>query len=196
VGIQLTAFSGHRPRYVGRRAMLISLALQQTVATKKATCPSAIDDHPKSEGPIFVSMTASEMFIDGQFPTVRSVEPVKDAVTEQVLGEGPGASRGDIDEAVGASRRALPDWSATPAAVRHLPERFADALAARVEDISQLRSRETGTPMSYGPAPHTAHNLARGWFVGRPTLDYSEGALRTGFQQSVSFLRILSGLRT
>jgi hypothetical protein len=179
-----------------------------------------------------VSMTASELFIDGQFRTVSSVEPVTRAVTEQVLGEGPDASLGDIDEAVGASRRALPDWSATPAAERaHLLERFAGALAARAEDTSQLRSRETGAPMSYGPAPHTAHNLARGRFIGRPyagaeaeirviggvdgirvrlgrnhrcnrsardseTLDYSEGVLRTGFQQSVSFLRILSGLRT
>jgi hypothetical protein len=161
--------------------------LHQTVARKKATCPSAIDDRPKSEGPIFVSMTASEPFIDGQFRTVSSVEPVTDAVTEQVLGEGP--------------------------------------------DASQLCSRETGAPMSYGPAPHTAHNLARGCFIGSPhagaeaeirviggvdgigvrlvrnhrrnrsardteTLDYSEGVLRTGFQQSASFLRILSGLRT
>jgi aldehyde dehydrogenase (NAD+) len=95
-------------------------------------------------------MTASEMFIDGQFRTVSSVEPVTDAVTEQVLGEGPDAGLGDIDEAVGASRGALPDWSATPEAERaHFLERFADALAARVEDISQLRSRETGAPMSF-----------------------------------------------
>jgi acyl-CoA reductase-like NAD-dependent aldehyde dehydrogenase len=44
----------------------------------------------------------------------------------------------------------LPDWSATPEAERaHFLERFADALAARVEDISQLRSRETGAPMSF-----------------------------------------------
>jgi hypothetical protein len=135
MGIQLTAFSGHRPRYVGRPAVLISLALQQTVARKKATCPSAIDDHPKSEGPIFVSMTASELFIDGQFRTVSSVEPVTDAVTEQVLGEGPDASLGDIDEA-------------------------------------NRSARDT------------------------ETLDYSAGVLRTGFQQSASFLRILSGLRT
>ena len=87
------------------------------MANKKATRPSAIDDHLESEGPIFVSMTASELFIDGQFRTVTSVEPVPDAVT----------SLGDIDEA---------------------------------------------------------------------THDYSKGLLRTGFQQSASFLRILSGLRT
>ena len=87
------------------------------MARKKATCPSATADHPESEGPIFVSMTASELVIDEQFRTVSSVEPVTDAVT----------SLGDIDEA---------------------------------------------------------------------THDYSKGVLRTGFQQSASFLRILSGLRT
>jgi hypothetical protein len=87
------------------------------VARNKATCPSATADHPESEGPIFVSMTASELIIDEQFRTVSSVEPITDAVT----------SLGDIDEA---------------------------------------------------------------------TLDYSKGVLRNGFQQSASFLRILSGLRT
>ena len=32
--------------------------------------------------------------------------------------------------------------------------------------------------------------------IDETTLDYSKGVLRTGFQQSASFLRILSGLRT
>ena len=32
--------------------------------------------------------------------------------------------------------------------------------------------------------------------IDEATLDYSKGLLRTGFQQSASFLRILSGLRT
>ena len=32
--------------------------------------------------------------------------------------------------------------------------------------------------------------------IDETTLDYSNGVLRTGFQQSPNFLRILSGLRT
>ena len=32
--------------------------------------------------------------------------------------------------------------------------------------------------------------------IDETTLDYAKGLLRTGFQQSASFLRILSGLRT
>ena len=58
------------------------------MARKKTTCPSANADHPESEGPIFVSMTASELIVDEQFRTVSSVEPITDAVT----------SLGDIDE--------------------------------------------------------------------------------------------------
>jgi hypothetical protein len=117
VGFQLTAFSGHRPRYVGRPAALIPLALQATSGQKEGDLSERPADHPESEGPIFVSMTASELIIDEQFRTVSDVEPIT----------GLDASLGDIDEA---------------------------------------------------------------------TLDYSKGVLRTGFQQSASFLRILSGLRT
>lgn len=97
-----------------------------------------------------MNTTEPELFIDGRFRTANSVEPVTDAATEQLLGEGPSASPGDIDDAVAASRRALPDWSATPAAERaHFLERFADALAARAADTSEVCTRETGAPITF-----------------------------------------------
>jgi hypothetical protein len=41
------------------------------------------------EGPKFVNISEAELFIDGRFRTASGVEPVIDATTEQLLGEGP-----------------------------------------------------------------------------------------------------------
>jgi aldehyde dehydrogenase (NAD+) len=102
------------------------------------------------EGPSFVNISEPELFIDGRFRTASAVEPVIDATMEQVLGEGPSASLGDIDDAVAASRLALHEWSTTPAVDRaHFLERFADALAARAVDVSELCACEIGTPITF-----------------------------------------------
>src|SRR5690242_5458490 len=102
------------------------------------------------EGPNFVNISEPELFIDGRFRTASGVEPVIDATTEQLLGEGPSASIGDIDDAVTTSRRALCEWSATPAVDRaRFLERYADALAARAADTSELCTREMGAPITF-----------------------------------------------
>jgi aldehyde dehydrogenase (NAD+) len=97
-----------------------------------------------------MNISEPELFIDGRFRTASGVEPVTDATTEQLLGQGPSASLADVDDAVAASRRALPEWSTTPAAQRaHLLERFADALTARAVDTSELCTREIGAPITF-----------------------------------------------
>jgi hypothetical protein len=60
-----------------------------------------------------VNISEPKLFIDGRFRTTSGVEPVIDATTEELLGVGPSASIGDIDDAVATSRRALREWSAT-----------------------------------------------------------------------------------
>lgn len=97
-----------------------------------------------------MNISEPELFIDGRFRTASGVEPVIDATTEQLLGEGPSASIGDIDDAVTTSRRALREWSATPAVDRaRFLERYADALAARAADTSELCTREMGAPITF-----------------------------------------------
>ncbi|WP_372458022.1 aldehyde dehydrogenase [Mycobacterium fragae] len=97
-----------------------------------------------------MNISEPELFIDGGFRTASGVEPVIDATTEQLLGEGPSADIGDIDDAVAASRRALREWSTTPAVDRaRLLERFADALTARAVKTSELCTREIGSPITF-----------------------------------------------
>ena len=91
-----------------------------------------------------------QLFIGGEFRVAESTEPVVEAATETVLGNGADATRGDIDDAVAASRRALHAWKNTPVDERaQLLGRFADALEKRAEHTSGLCTRETGTPLAY-----------------------------------------------
>ena len=82
---------------------------------------------------------AAGPFIDGSFRPPDSVQPVIEAATERLLGQGPSATVREIDDAVDASSRALPEWTATSAAGRALfLERFADALEKRAEHTNEL----------------------------------------------------------
>ena len=93
---------------------------------------------------------APELFINGRFRPARSVEPVIEAATEQLLGNGPSAAVGDVDDAVAAAQHALPEWKRTPAVDRAaFLERFADALAKRAEQTQELCTRETGSPAGF-----------------------------------------------
>lgn len=101
-------------------------------------------------GRIRVSEDAAELFIDGEFRPASSAEPVFEAATERLLGQGPSAGEADIDHAVAASGKALHDWRNTPATERaRLLERMADALEARAEHTSELCSREMGAPIAF-----------------------------------------------
>jgi aldehyde dehydrogenase (NAD+) len=101
-------------------------------------------------GGFLVNDIEPELFIDGRFRPAGSVAPVIEAATEELLGNGPNATLGDIDDAVAASKRALHDWKTTPPADRAaVLERLADAMEARSEYTNELCSRETGTPIAY-----------------------------------------------
>lgn len=97
-----------------------------------------------------MDLIEGKLFSDGQFRDAEGVEPVLEAATEAVLGLGASASRGDIDDAVAAARRALPGWRSTPPTDRAKAlYRLADALEARAPHTSELCTRETGAPIAY-----------------------------------------------
>ncbi|ODR01132.1 aldehyde dehydrogenase [Mycobacterium intermedium] len=97
-----------------------------------------------------VDLVEGKLFADGKFRDADNVEPVIEAATEKVLGLGASATRADIDDAVAAARRALPDWRSTPAADRAKALfTLADALEALALHTSELCSRETGAPITY-----------------------------------------------
>ncbi|OBH61530.1 aldehyde dehydrogenase [Mycobacterium sp. E2479] len=94
--------------------------------------------------------TDPELFIGGAFRPAGKAQPVIEAATERVLGRGPDATFGDIDDAVAAARKALPDWATTPTPERaQALQRLAGGLEARAQTTGELCTRETGAPITY-----------------------------------------------
>jgi aldehyde dehydrogenase (NAD+) len=93
-------------------------------------------------------MTA-QMYIDGRFRTAEQVEPVIEAATGELLGNGASASLADIDDAVAAARAALPQWRASSSQDRaEVLMAFAAALKARAQTTYELVTRENGMPIA------------------------------------------------
>ena len=95
------------------------------------------------------STTDARLFIDGQFRTAAECEPVHEAATGELLGDGASATKADIDAAVAAARAALGHWrSASPDHRAHALTAFAAALHRRAASTSELVTRENGMPMA------------------------------------------------
>ena len=93
--------------------------------------------------------TSAKVFIDGEFHLADTCEPVLEAATGEVIGDGASATEADIDAAVAAARTALPQWSsASPDHRAAVLMEFAAALHRRAKTTDQLVTRENGMPMS------------------------------------------------
>ncbi|NDZ95833.1 aldehyde dehydrogenase [Streptomyces sp. SID6673] len=96
------------------------------------------------------TLDRTAFFTDGAWVESRSAPvDVIEAATEKVLGRAASASTADIDDAVGAARRALPQWrSLTPDQRADHLDRFAAELKSRAKATAVLASRENGMPIS------------------------------------------------
>ena len=93
--------------------------------------------------------TRPQLFIDGEFRVADKAEPVLEAATGTLLGDGGSATEADIDAAVAAARAALPGWaSASPDHRAGVLRKFAAALHRRATSTTELVSRENGMPTS------------------------------------------------
>ncbi|MFJ7899145.1 aldehyde dehydrogenase [Streptomyces sp. NPDC096198] len=95
-----------------------------------------------------------QLFIGGELtdPLGKDVIEVVSPHTEELLGRVPGASRGDVDRAVAAARRAFDEgpWPrATPDERIAVVTRIKDGIAARHEELARLISAENGSPYSW-----------------------------------------------
>ncbi|MDW7745636.1 aldehyde dehydrogenase family protein [Halomonas sp.] len=93
----------------------------------------------------------TKQFIDNAWVASRAEArlPVLDPFREAVIGEVTRGDPLDVDAAVAAARRALPDWRDTPEARRgeHL-DAIAAGLEARREGLAELSSRNNGKPLA------------------------------------------------
>lgn len=90
-----------------------------------------------------------QLFIDGEFRIADKAEPVLEAATGELLGDGGSATETDVDAAVAAAQAALPEWrSASPDHRAAIMKAFAAALHKRAGTTDELVTRENGMPMS------------------------------------------------
>jgi aldehyde dehydrogenase (NAD+) len=95
-----------------------------------------------------MSTKSPQLFIDGEFRIADKAQPVLEAATGELLGDGASATEADIDAAVAAARAALPQWrSASPDHRAKVLKAFAAALHQRAESTDTLVTRENGMPM-------------------------------------------------
>jgi acyl-CoA reductase-like NAD-dependent aldehyde dehydrogenase len=83
--------------------------------------------------------------------------------TEEPIGRVPVATRDDVERAVVAAERAWPEWAArTPMERAHVMNRFADAIAARADEILRVEVTDTGNtirPMRMIDVPTAVESL-------------------------------------
>jgi aldehyde dehydrogenase (NAD+) len=97
------------------------------------------------------------LFIGGEWvsPSSAARITVRNASTEELIGEIPEAAEADVDAAVAAARRAFDDpsgWSQwEPARRGEALERLATELEKRAQEIGRLVSEQNGMPIALSP---------------------------------------------
>src|SRR5438876_11835500 len=75
---------------------------------------------------------------------------VLNPATGETIAEVPRANAEDVDRAVQAAKKALPEWlETTPGERAELLLKLADAINEHAEELAELESRNVGKPLSY-----------------------------------------------
>src|SRR5438552_4355261 len=75
---------------------------------------------------------------------------VLDPATGETIAEVPRASAEDVDRAVQAAKKALPEWlETTPGERAEMLLKLADAIDTHADELAELESRNVGKPLSY-----------------------------------------------
>ncbi len=88
-----------------------------------------------------------KIYIDGAWVASTSSDTIEviDSLTEEVMATVPAGSAADVDAAVAAAKAAFDGWAGLPVEERaKFMSRIGDALAARMDEIATLITRETG----------------------------------------------------
>src|SRR5438270_13583105 len=75
---------------------------------------------------------------------------VLNPATGETIAEVPNSSAEDVDRAVQAAKKALPEWlETTPAERAEMLLKLADAIDSHADELAELESRNVGKPLSY-----------------------------------------------
>lgn len=107
------------------------------------------------------ALRVPELIVDGRPLATDASFEVIDPATGRAFARAPLASRGDLDLAVAAARRAFPGWARTSIEERaRAVEAIADAIEAEKEPLARLLSAEQGKPVHSGAAGEIAGALS------------------------------------
>jgi len=98
------------------------------------------------------TVTRRKNFVGGEW--VDAVEggtmEVINPSTAEPIAEVPRGTAADVDRAVEAAKKALPEWlDATPAERAELLLKLADVLDANADELAEIESRNVGKPLAY-----------------------------------------------
>jgi 1-pyrroline dehydrogenase len=91
-------------------------------------------------------------FIGGEWVDSASGETmaVLNPATAETIAEVPSATAEDVDRAVQAAKRALPEWlETTPGERAEMLLKLADAIDEHADELAELESQNVGKPLSY-----------------------------------------------
>ena len=108
--------------------------------------------------------TSYKNFVGGDWVDAASGETMEviNPATGETIGEVPSCGAEDVDRAVDAAKKALPEWlDATPKERSELLHKLADVLDEHGEELAQLESLNVGKPLmaSRDEMPFSADNL-------------------------------------
>ena len=120
-----------------------------------------------------VTVSQQKNFVGGEW--VDAVEggtmEVLNPATGETIAEVPSGTQADVDRAVEAAKKALPEWlETTPGERAEALLKLADAIEDNAEELAELESANVGKPLSYArdEMPVSADNLR--FFAGAARL--------------------------
>jgi 1-pyrroline dehydrogenase len=97
-------------------------------------------------------VTARKIFVGGKWTDAAEggTMEVLNPATGETIAEVPACTADDVDAAVEAASRALPEWlDSTPAERGELLLKLADILDENAEELAEIESRNVGKPLGY-----------------------------------------------
>ena len=111
-----------------------------------------------------VSVSSYQNFVGGEWVDAVDGETmdVLNPATGEVIAAVPSGSQADVDRAVDAAKKAMPEWlETTPGERSELLLKLADAIDEHADELAQLESQNVGKPLAYAKdeMPVSADNI-------------------------------------